>query len=129
LSKAGFIGLFFLFFLQPAAANGAVITVTSTGDTIAIDGLATLREAITSINNQADVNSDVTLNRVGGYASLVGGTPDVINFSIPGVGVKTIAVTSTEPTIIRPLIINGYTQGVASVNTLANADNAVILIQ
>ena len=27
------------------------------------------------------------------------------------------------------MTINGYTQGVASVNTLANADNAVILIE
>src|SRR5205085_9686162 len=129
ISVVCFVGLFFLLLLQPAAANGATITVTSTGDTIAIDALATLREAITSINNQADVNGDVTLNRVGGYASAPGGTSDVINFSIPGVGVKTIAVTTAEPTIVRPLTINGYTQGVATVNTLANADNAVILIQ
>ncbi|HMC12126.1 MAG TPA: hypothetical protein VKH44_12585, partial [Pirellulaceae bacterium] len=108
----------------------ATITVTGTGDTIAIDGLATLREAITSINNQADVNADMTLNRVGLYASQAGGTPDVINFSIAGAGVKTIAVTgSAEPTIIMPLTINGYSQTGASANTLANADNAVILIQ
>src|SRR5437870_6740349 len=108
----------------------AVITVTGTGDTIAVDGLATLREAITSINNQADVNADVTLNRVGLYASLPGGTPDVINFNIAGAGVKMIAVTGTgEPTIIRPLTINGYSEILASANTLANADNAVILIQ
>jgi hypothetical protein len=108
----------------------AVITVTSTGDTIAIDGLATLREAITSINNQADVNGDVTLSRVGNYASVAGGTPDVINFNIPGAGVKAIAVTgSAEPTIVRPLTINGYSQTGASVNTLSNVDNAVILIQ
>ena len=46
----------------------------------------TLREAITSINNQADVNADVTLARVGNYASLSGGTPDVINFNIAGAG-------------------------------------------
>src|SRR5437879_3784347 len=69
----------------------AVITVSGTGDTIAVDGLATLREAITSINNQADVNADVTLNRVGLYASQPGGTPDVINFNIGGAGVKIIA--------------------------------------
>ena len=84
----------------------AVITVSGTGDTIAVDGLATLREAITSINNQADVNADVTLNRVGLYASQAGGIPDVINFDIPGFGVKTIAVTGAEPTIIKPLTIN-----------------------
>src|SRR5438552_18351638 len=79
----------------------AVITVTGTGDTIAIDTFATLREAITAINNQADGgNTDVTANRVGNYASLAGGTPDVINFNIAGAGVKTIAVTgSAEPTI------------------------------
>jgi hypothetical protein len=129
LSVACFIGLFFLLFLQPGTANGAVITVTGTGDTIANDASATLREAIMSINNQADVNADVTLNRIGGYASSPGGTPDVINFNIAGAGVKTISVTSAEPAIIRPLTINGYTQGGASVNTLANSDNAVILIQ
>src|SRR5437870_4050558 len=92
----------------------AVITLTGNGDTIAIDGLATLREAITSINNQADVNGDVTLNRVGGYASFPGGIPDVINFNIPGAGVKTIAASgAAEPTIVRPLTINGYTQALA----------------
>src|ERR1051325_1744305 len=84
------IGLFLLFFLQPAAANGAVLTVTSNGDTIALDASATLREAITSINNQADINNDVTVNRVGLYASQVGGTPEVINFNIPGVEVDDI---------------------------------------
>ena len=107
----------------------AVITVTGSGDTIATDGLVTLREAITSINNQADINADTTVNRVGGYASTVGGTPDVINFTISGSGVQTISATSAEPTITMPLTINGYSQTGASPNTLANADNAVILIQ
>jgi hypothetical protein len=106
-----------------------VVTLTAE-ERAALDRLAALREAITSINNQADVNAYVTLNRVGNYASLAGGTPDVINFNIPGAGVQTIAVTGTaEPTIIRPLTINGYSQTGASANTLANADNAVILIR
>jgi Ca2+-binding RTX toxin-like protein len=107
----------------------AVITITGAGDTIAVDALTTLREAITSINNQADVNADVTLDRVGNYASLAGGTPDVINFNIAGAGVQTIAVTAAEPTITLPLTIDGYSQSGASANTLANADDAVILIQ
>jgi hypothetical protein len=86
----------------------AVITVTSTGDTIATDGLATLREAITSINNQADVNGDVTSNRMGNYASQLDGTPDMITFSIPGSGVQTIAVTgSALPTISSTVTIDG----------------------
>ena len=37
----------------------AAITVTGIGDTIAVDGLVTLREAMTSANNNADVNEDV----------------------------------------------------------------------
>src|SRR5262249_34844422 len=108
----------------------AVLTVTGTGDTIATDRLATLREAITSINNQSDATPDVTAKRVGGYASTPGGTPDVINFNVPGAGVQTVAVTgSAEPTIVRPLTINGYSQAGASANALANADNAVLLIR
>src|SRR5262245_65837603 len=89
----------------------ATIVVTGTGDTIAVDALATLREAITSINNQADINADITVNRVGLYASQAGGTPDVINFNIPGAGVQTIAVIGVpEPTVVQPLTINGYSQ-------------------
>ncbi len=101
----------------------ATITVTGTGDTIAADASVTLREAIQSINQGSNVNADVVA--VGAY-----GTADTINFNIPGLGVKTINVTTTPlPTIVKPLTINGYTQGVASVNTLANSDNAVLLIE
>src|SRR5262249_51532102 len=61
---------------------------------------------------------------------LPGGTPDVINFNIGNSGVQKISATGVaEPTIIMPLTINGYSQTGASVNTLANSDNAVILIQ
>jgi len=121
------LAVLLLAFAGPCPA--AVITVTGTGDTIALDALSTLREAITSVNNQADVNADVTLNRVGGYASAPGGIPDVINFNIPAAGVHTIAASAAEPTIIVPLTINGYSQTGASANTQANSDNAVILIQ
>lgn len=115
--------------LVSVPAQAAVVTVTGTGDAIVVDAFATLREAITSINNQADINADVTGNRVGGYASSPGGTPDVINFSIPAIGVQTISPTVAEPTIAVPLTIDGYSQTGASTNTQANADNAVILIQ
>src|SRR5262245_65758209 len=47
----------------------AVITVTSTNDDLdapsSEDGTVSLREAITSINNGADFNADVTANRTG----------------------------------------------------------------
>jgi hypothetical protein len=106
-----------------ARISPAIITVTGTGDTIAVDGLVTLREAITSANSGSNVNADVVA--VGSYAGL-----DAINFNIAGAGVHTINVTGAAlPTIVTPLIINGYTEGVASANTLANGDNAVLLIE
>jgi len=40
----------------------ATITVTGTGDTVAADGLCTLREAINSLTAGADANADVTAN-------------------------------------------------------------------
>src|SRR5262249_34670497 len=61
---------------------------------------------------------------------------DTINFNIPGAGVQTINVGTDAsaagiplPTIIKPVTINGYSQTGASVNTMANSDNAVLLIQ
>lgn len=48
-------------------ALAATITVNSTGDAIAVNGVVTLREAITSINNGANVNADVVA--VGTYGT------------------------------------------------------------
>src|SRR5216684_1061562 len=84
-------------------ASAATITVTGTGDTIAVDGVVTLREAITSINNAANLNADVVA--VGAY-----GTSDTINFNISGAGVHTIALTAVLPAIVKPVTIDGYTQ-------------------
>src|SRR5882724_5462407 len=122
VSVVSFAGLLFLFLLQPTAANGATITVTGTGDTVAVDGSVTLREAITSINNGANVNVDVVA--VGAY-----GTSDTINFNIPGAGVHTIQPTSALPTTTHPVVINGYSQPGASANTLPVGNNAVLLIE
>ena len=98
------------------------IVVTGTGDSLAVDGVVTLREALTSINNGANFNADVT--GVGAF-----GVSDTINFSIVGAGVQTISPTSPLPTILNPVVINGYSQPLTSVNTLANSDNAVLLIE
>jgi uncharacterized repeat protein (TIGR01451 family)/CSLREA domain-containing protein len=69
----------------------------------------TLREAITAANNNVGV--------------------DIINFAIPGTGVKTINLTSALPTITGPVTIDGYTQPGASPNTLPDGNNAVLLIE
>jgi hypothetical protein len=105
-----------------SVAAAAVITVTGAGDTIAVDGLVTLREAITSINDGANVNAEVVA--VGAY-----GTNDTINFNIPGAGVHTIQPTSALPAVTKPVTIDGYSQGAATPNSLAVGNNAVLLIE
>jgi len=53
----------------------AFLIVTGTGDAIAVDGVVTLREAITSANNDTNVNADVVAE--GDYGT------DTIRFNIP----------------------------------------------
>jgi CSLREA domain-containing protein len=125
------LGLLVLLWSQTAPA--ATITVTTAGDDLTPnDGSVSLREAITAINAGNSLGDpDIIAQNPGTF-----GINDTINFNIAGAGVQTINVGSNPsasgialPTIIKPLTINGYTQGVASVNTLANGDNAVILIE
>jgi len=108
----------------PGHAFSATITVTGTGDTIAVDGIVTLREAITSINAGASANADVV--PVGIY-----GTSDAIHFNIPVAGVHTIAPSPFLPNITKPVIIDGYSQPGASPNTNGSGlgTNAMLLIE
>src|SRR6266576_4114605 len=71
-------------FLAAASASAKTITVTGTGDTIAVDGVVTLREAITAANT----------NATAGDAPAGDPGLDTINFNIPGTGVQTINTTS-----------------------------------
>src|SRR5260370_1087697 len=62
------------------------------------------------------------------------GVNDTINFNISAAGtVQTINVGSTGngalPALFKPMTINGYSEMGASMNTLANGDNAKILIE
>ena len=58
------------------------------------------------------------------------GAPHVINFAIPGAGVRTINVGGTLPQINQSVTIDGYTQPGSSPNTNATgAINAVPLIE
>ena len=105
--------------------TAATIVVTSVSDTVAVDGSVTLREAITSINNGANVNADVVA--AGAY-----GTNDTIQFNIPGPGVRTIDVSvQSLPPVTVPVVIDGYSQPLSSANTNgpAQGTNAVPLIE
>lgn len=121
------------FGLVPCAAVAAVITVTTVSDDVTPnDGSVSLREAIAAIragNNLGD--PDITAQNPGTF-----GTNDTINFNIPGNAVQTIQVGTDAsasgialPAITKKMTIDGYTQGVASPNTLANGDNAQIRIE
>src|SRR5687767_12817172 len=90
--------------------TAATITVTGTGDAVAVDSIVTLREAIASVNAAADVNADVTASRTGTY-----GAADTIRFVI-GSGAQTIAPSYPLPVLAVTVTIDGTTQpGYASV--------------
>src|SRR6266404_2182019 len=97
-----------LFSLIVCAGQASTLTVTNTADS----GPGSLRQAI------LDANADTSTNDVS------------IEFNIPGSGVQTIAPLADRlPNITRPVTIDGYSQPGASPNTLADADNAVLLIE
>ena len=93
LSKVSFIPVLVLSFIFVTSANGATFIVTKTADTNdgACNADCSLREAMQAVED----------NGVGA---------DVIEFDIPGTGVKTINLTSQLPEIHTNLTIDGTTQ-------------------
>ncbi|MBK8465170.1 MAG: hypothetical protein IPL32_05005 [Chloracidobacterium sp.] len=89
----------------PTPTAGPCTVVTNTNDS----GTGSLRNAI------------ICANAAGGV--------DTISFNIPGAGPHTITPATVLPTITDPVIIDGYTQPGASVNTLAAGNNAILLIE
>ncbi len=55
--------------------------------------------------------------------------PDPITFAIPGMGVRTIMPLSALPTITDPVLIDGYTQPGAMMNSSNVGWNGVLLIE
>ena len=80
-------------------------TVINTDDA----GVGSLRQAILDANNHAGL--------------------DTIAFNIPGEVLHTITPASQLPSITSPVTLDGYTQPGSRANTLANGDNAVLLIE
>lgn len=86
-----------------AASAAVTITVDSAGDTDAADGVCSLREAITAANNNATHQECIH-----------DGTPgtDTIAFAIGALGSRqTITLTANLPTIIEPVVLDGWSQG------------------
>ena len=114
-----------LFFGAATLSAGVVITVTSTADTAANDGVCTLREAITSANTNT-ASGAAAGECVAGAVGL-----DAIEFNITGgcATACTITPATALPSVVAPVILNGYSPPGASQNTLAVGDNAVLKIE
>jgi CSLREA domain-containing protein len=102
----------------------ATITVNSTADVAANDGVCTLREAITA------ANTDTASGAAPGECAAGSGADDIV-FNIPGAGAKLIATTAVLPIITTTVRINGYTQPGASANSNGPGlgSNAVFMIE
>jgi len=105
------------FFAPVVPVNTFTVTTTADNGSNTSPTAGSLREAIVNANNSGGGN---------------------INFSIPGsdpncnatTHVCTITpVTRSLPDITAPVTIDGYTQPGASPNTLADGDNAVLLVE
>jgi CSLREA domain-containing protein len=92
------LGLVLLVFAFDLSA--ATITVNGTGDTIAVDGACTLREAVTAATTNA-ASGDCPAGTVG---------LDQIHFAIGGGGAQSIVVLDPMPDIVDPVTIDGTTQ-------------------
>jgi len=93
--------------VHTATSQAATYVVTTTTDS----GTGSLRRAI------LDADADSSTNDV------------CIEFNIPGSGVQTITPLTPLPVVTRPVTINGYSQPGSMENTLAEANNAVLLIE
>ncbi len=113
----------------------ATITVNTTGDQSAPDSTMSLRQAILVSDGTLAVSSLSTQEQA--LVSGAVGASNTIGFDIPtmdsgynaATGVWTIAVQSALPTLsTNAAIIDGYSQAGASKNTLAQGDNAKLVI-
>jgi hypothetical protein len=91
--------------LLAARVSAATFTVLTTSDS----GAGSLRQAMTDANAAPG--------------------PDAIVFNMPGIGVKTIVLASPLPALVETVTIDGYTQPGALANTLADGNDAVLLIE
>ena len=104
MKRASVIAALLLAAAAPLTAGSTVFTVANTNDS----GSGSLRAAIINANT----------------------TPaPLIEFDIPGAGVHTIAPLSPLPALTTSATIDGYTQPGSSPNTLADGNDAVLLIE
>jgi CSLREA domain-containing protein len=120
------------------AAGLLVAAMMAAGVMAAIPAHAATTFVVASTGDDSDASvTDGLCKTASGACTLraaiqqANGTPgaDVINFDIPGTGVKTVTPSSALPTITEQVTINGYTQPGASPNTLAKGTNAKLKVE
>src|SRR5215472_16557840 len=94
-----------VFSLQIGSTPAAIFTVSTTKDA----GPSSLRQALLDANATTG-------------ASLV-------QFNIPGTGLRTIAPLTVYPDITNSITIDGYSQPGSSPNTLLNGNNGLLLVR
>ena len=99
---------------DPLKAPSAVYTVDTTSD-------ANLTACTDAANDDCSLRGALNNANSGSGA-------DTINFAIPGSGVQTITPLTALPTIVYPVVIDGYTQPGSSCNNSPIGDNASLLI-
>jgi hypothetical protein len=116
---------------KPSYAS-STFTVNSTADHAdAILGLDGCNTGYTVTGVGGTPVPECTLRAALNEANYTDANPgaDIINFAIPGSGVKTIAPESALPEITEAVSMNGYTQPGASANTKAVGSDAVLKIE
>jgi len=91
--------------LSCAFSPAATFVVTNADDT----GPGSVRQALLDANSTPGAN--------------------LIQFNLPGSGVRTLAPLSALPLITNSVTIDGYSQPGSRPNTLANSNNAVLLVR
>lgn len=112
-------------FLAPprTASASTLFTVNSNGDSADASTADNLCD--TDLNSAGD---QCTLRAAIEQSNATSG-PDTINFGFPGTGIQSIAPATALPTIQDQVVINGYSQSGATVNTLEKGTNASLRVE
>jgi trimeric autotransporter adhesin len=114
------------------AALGRYLTATATdtnGNTSEFSAALPIESSLPAqtflVTNVDDHGPGSLRDAINGAALSVTASNDLIHFAIPGAGPHQIVLESPLPSLIDPVVIDGFTQPGASANTLPGGNNGV----